>query len=106
MSDSYQAIYDAVRSRISGGDISSAVTDAIRNANLSFYAERAMGAAQEAAAGYGAPSAVYRPTLSADGDQWCALYGANLQEGVSGFGTTPAEAMAAFDANWFRQKAK
>ena len=28
-----------------------------------------------------------------DGDQWCALYGENLQEGVAGFGRTPAEAM-------------
>ena len=35
-----------------------------------------------------------------DGDQWCALYGENLQEGVAGFGRTPAEAMADFDQAW------
>ena len=49
---------------------------------------------------YEAPSAVYRPRLFMDGDQWCALYGDNLQDGVTGFGTTPAKAMADFDKNW------
>ena len=46
------------------------------------------------------PSVLYRPKLSLDGDQWCALYGENLQEGVAGFGDTPAAAMAAFDKAW------
>lgn len=32
MSDSYQAIYDAVRSRISGGNIADAVTEVARSA--------------------------------------------------------------------------
>jgi hypothetical protein len=35
-----------------------------------------------------------------DGDQWCALYGENLQDGVAGFGDTPEKAMYAFDAAW------
>lgn len=43
------------------------------------------------------PSVLFRPTLSADGDMWCALLGDNLQEGVAGFGETPAKAMEAFD---------
>lgn len=43
------------------------------------------------------PSAVYRPTLSIDGNMYCALYGENLQEGVAGFGASPAEAMRDFD---------
>ena len=46
------------------------------------------------------PSVLYRPTLMADGDEWCALYGPDLQVGVSGFGETPAAAMAAFDRAW------
>jgi hypothetical protein len=49
---------------------------------------------------YTAPSAVFRPALSIDGNQWCALYGADLQSGVAGFGDTPALAMADFDNNW------
>jgi hypothetical protein len=38
-----------------------------------------------------------KPVLSKDGDKWCALYGENLQEGVSGFGDTPAAALLAFE---------
>jgi hypothetical protein len=49
-------------------------------------------------------SVLYRPALSRDGSQWCALYGANLQEGIAGFGCTAAEAMAAFDAAWHQEK--
>lgn len=29
-----------------------------------------------------------------DGDQWCALYGEDLQAGIAGFGNTPFLAMA------------
>jgi CII-binding regulator of phage lambda lysogenization HflD len=46
------------------------------------------------------PSAIYKPALSIDGNQWCALYGENLQNGVAGFGDSPADAMAAFDKAW------
>lgn len=46
------------------------------------------------------PSVLYRPGLSIDGDQWCALYGDDLQSGVAGFGDSPDAAMRAFDAAW------
>lgn len=51
-------------------------------------------------AAYEAPSVLFRPKLFIDGDQWCALYGDNLQEGVSGFGISPEKAMHDFDKNW------
>lgn len=35
-------------------------------------------------------------TLALDGDQWCVLYGKDLQEGIAGFGPTPDEAILAF----------
>ena len=57
-------------------------------------------AIQNAAAQYERPSAVYRPKLSVDGNQWCALYGDNLQDGVAGFGKSPADAMWNFDQEW------
>jgi len=60
----------------------------------------AQATVQEVAARYGDPSAIYRPRLSIDGNQWCALYGENLQDGVAGFGDSPAQAMADFDRNW------
>lgn len=46
------------------------------------------------------PSMLLRPSLTIDGNQWCALYGANLQDGVCGFGDSPELAMADFDFNW------
>ena len=104
MSDTYQAVYDAVRSRISHCDIGSAVESAIREAQISWHVERASIAITEAvssaAAAHATPSAVYRPSLSIDGNQWCALYGDDLQRGVAGFGGSPAEAMQDFHNNW------
>jgi hypothetical protein len=47
------------------------------------------------------PSVVFRPVLSIDGNQYCALFGADLQIGVAGFGDTPEKAMQDFDRNWF-----
>jgi hypothetical protein len=46
------------------------------------------------------PSNLYRPRLSIDGNQWCALYGEDLQNGVAGFGKSPALAYADFDKAW------
>lgn len=41
-----------------------------------------------------------RPSIFIDGNKWCALYGENLQDGVAGFGDSPAEAEQAFNAAW------
>lgn len=46
------------------------------------------------------PSYLYKPKLSIDGNQWCALYGENLQDGVAGFGDTPEKAYEDFDREW------
>lgn len=46
------------------------------------------------------PSEIFHPSLSIDGDQWCALYGENIQDGVTGFGKSPQEAMNNFDKNF------
>jgi len=34
-------------------------------------------------------------TISLDGDEWCALIGENLQEGLAGFGKSPVQAIRA-----------
>jgi hypothetical protein len=49
------------------------------------------------------PCAVYRPKLSIDGDQWCALYGEDLQSGVCGFGKSPELAMLDFNRVWWKK---
>lgn len=46
------------------------------------------------------PSVLFRPAIYIDGNKWCALYGENLQDGVAGFGNSPAEAMDEFDKAW------
>lgn len=47
------------------------------------------------------PSNMYRPRLSIDGDQWSALHGDNLQDGVCGFGDSPDAAYKDFDRAWY-----
>jgi hypothetical protein len=51
-----------------------------------------------------APHVLMRPTIMLDGDQWCALYGQDLMDGVAGFGETPEKAMEAFDEAWRNQR--
>ncbi|MGO4763852.1 hypothetical protein AB4120_15045 [Cupriavidus sp. 2KB_3] len=105
MSDSYQAIYDAVRSRIHGGDVGEAMREAIgqQASGLSYAIEGVKHEMLAAAMMAQRPSVQYRPTISIDGNQWCALYGDNLQDGVAGFGDSPAEAMADFDTEWHKK---
>lgn len=43
------------------------------------------------------PNAIYKPRLFIDGDKWCALYGANIQEGIVGFGDSPSDACISFN---------
>lgn len=98
--ETYQPIFDAVRSRLSNCDVGAAVETAIRGVDLSHYASVAVEAIRCATAEYERPSVLFRPRLFIDGNQWCALYGDNLQEGVAGFGHSPATAMADFDRAW------
>jgi len=102
--DTYQPIYEAVRSRLSNGDIGQAVQDVLREQNIAHAVEMAaLSIAQDvgqAAEAYATPSAIYKPKLSIDGNQWCALYGENLQDGVAGFGDSPGHAMEDFNRNW------
>lgn len=67
---------------------------------IGFAADQIKMAWQEAAWGFQRPCILFKPTLSKDGNMWCALFGENLQEGVTGFGPTPQAAMYAFDAAW------
>lgn len=69
--------------------------------SISHAASMIQSAFQEAAGELARPAVIYRPTLSIDGNKWCALYGPNPMEGVCGFGDSPAEAMWDFDKNWY-----
>ena len=52
------------------------------------------------------PFMMLRPRIFPDGNQWCALYGDNLQDGVCAFGDTPELAAAQFDIEWKTTKAR
>lgn len=101
MSDSYQAIYDAVRSKISGGNISEAVAEIARSSlDTSWLQSHAQQEIYAVSHQWQRPSVLFRPRVFQDGDKWCALYGENLAEGVSGFGDTPDNACYEFDREW------
>ena len=40
--------------------------------------------------------------LYKDGNQWCCLYGDNLQEGICGFGDTPHKAVIEFNSAFYK----
>ena len=43
-----------------------------------------------------------KPSIQKDGDQWCVLYGENLQVGIAGFGNSPSLAIMDFNAEWYK----
>jgi len=60
----------------------------------------------EAAQLAASPFALYKTHISRDGNQWCVLYGDNLQDGVAGFGDSPALAVLDFNNAWHRSHAE
>ncbi|WP_341702559.1 hypothetical protein [Ferrovibrio sp.] len=96
-----QEVYDAVRSKIHGGDIGQAVRDVLRQmCDTSFLQQQLQSLAQEVAVEMMRPCVLFKPKLYPDGDMWCALYGDDLATGVSGFGKSPQLALYAFDKAW------
>ena len=103
--DTYQAVYDATRSKIGRVDSSDVIERAAREAFDMGHArallqEQIVSVCNEMAR----PSVLYRPSIVVDGTKWRALYGDDLMHGVSGFGDTPEEAMRAFDQAWWKEK--
>lgn len=101
MSEYSQDVYNAAYSRF-GGDYQGAVERAARDA---FSCEwwRVQHEFSNAAIAMQDAHVLMRPQIFIDGDHWCALYGENLQEGVAGFGKSPAAAMMDFDTNWHKK---
>ena len=53
--------------------------------------------AQEICSYHATWHSVLKPSLTKDGDMWCAMHGDDLQVGIAGFGETPALALMAFE---------
>jgi len=106
MSDNYQAVYDAVRSKISGVDLSRATEDVLRETfgHAGFLMQQAAQEQINAAYEMQRPSVVFKPRIYQDGNMHCVLLGENIQDGVAGFGETVQIAMVDFDNNFNTQK--
>lgn len=102
MSDSYQPIYDAVRSRIPSCDIGG-VVERFMYSSMDF-SHSIRVAADSITAEHTRPSVLFRPKIYLDGDKWCALYGEDIQSGVCGFSESPGGAMLEFDRAWYAKK--
>jgi len=101
MGDTYQAIFDAVGNRIGRPDVGGIVREVCRDAfDISWMKTRIEQEFQTVAYEWQRPSVLFRPSLKIDGNQWCALYGENMQDGVCGFGDSPALALEDFDKSW------
>ena len=101
MSDTYQAVYDAVRSRISGCDTGNAIEGVARELlDVSHLKENVSETIRWVSSEFTRPSVMFRPNISKDGSAWIACLGDNLQVGVVGTGDTPDEAMRDFDRAW------
>ena len=105
MSDNYQAVYDAVRSRFSNFD-SSGLIDSIAG---KFDVSWAIGRLEETirsavieAAEY-SRFAMLKPSLLQDGNMWCCLLGDNLQVGIAGVGETPYLAILAWNREFHKK---
>ncbi len=46
---------------------------------------------------------ILKPKLYKDGNQWCCLYGKNIQVGLAGFGDTPYKAILNWNSKWHKQ---
>ena len=104
--DSYQAVYDAVRSKISGCNVGEIVREAAERAfDVSNILPHLQQEIYSVSYSIQRPHVLMRPSVYPDGNKWCVLYGDDLQNGVAGFGDTPEKAMADFDNNWTQQKA-
>lgn len=73
--------------------------------SIAHWAEMTCHSAASAHCASMQPHVLMRPKVFHDGNQWCALYGDNLQKGVCGFGDTPEAACQEFDTNWRNEKA-
>jgi len=73
------------------------------NDNLSWSFTRLDETLQGIISELGKPHRFLRPELFRDGNKWCALYGADLQAGIAGFGDSPADAIEAFNREYIRK---
>lgn len=94
MSDNYQAVYDAIRSRFSYCDVNSIVREACQ-IDASFAIEQVKQEFCNIAYEQLRPAVIHRPLLEQRSGVWVAYYG-----DCEGKADSPDAAMRAFDTAW------
>ena len=101
MTDTYDAVFQAAYQKIARCDTSSVIESVARQAfDISMQVESVKQEMLRTLDEQQRPCVLFRPSIGIDGNQWCALYGDNLQDGVAGFGDSPSLAMHDFDRAW------
>lgn len=103
--DTYQAVYDAVRSRISGCDIGYIVEKSLNSAfggSDHYISQFFQNLEYELSVCYTKPSVLFRPQVFKREGTWYAIYGqeTDCDSAVVGKGSTPEEAINHFDSIW------
>ena len=106
MDNTYQAIFDAVRSKISGFNGSELIERVTHQFDISHAVEMIRNEFLSAAYAQQRPSVLFSPKISLDGNEYCVLLGDNLQVGVAGYGKSPSKAFDDFDKNFYKDVEK
>lgn len=109
MNDSYQAIYEAARSRIGRCDTASIVEIAAMNAfDGNQWQMHAIACFDGIGHEHQRPSSRLSIKMFRDGNQWCcALYWPeerDMRQQLVAFGDTPEKATQAFDKAWIGEQ--
>lgn len=94
--DNYQAVFDAVRSRFSFNQ-NDLIQEISSRFDISWQVDALKQEFLNVAYEMQRPSITMKPKLYIDGNQWCCLYGDDIQTGICGFGESPHRAMESFD---------
>ena len=101
MNDIYQATYDVVSRKIGYFDAGELI-DKI-NCNFSNIDQYFRNAADELSYELTRPCILYKVIPFKDGNEWCALLGENIQDGICGFGKSPYLALKEFDNAFYKE---
>jgi len=76
--DSYQAVYDATKSMIGYFDGNRLIDEIASRFDFSHHADMITQDLLTVSYEQQRPAILFRPKLTIDGNQWCALYGDNF----------------------------
>jgi hypothetical protein len=100
MVDTYQAVYDAVRSRIGSFDGSLLVDEIARQFDFSYARAQMVQSFEVALYEWQRPCVLFKPQLRVKTKDGMNVWSAYYNNVFLGVGDTPEKAMESFDVNW------